>query len=53
MLNHAKIFCKSCFTRCDTSLFNNFSQIAFKNSENAVSLFLTVECLDVWAGEVP
>ena len=47
MMNHAKIFCKSCLTFCETSLLVKFSRIAFKYSENIVISCLTLVCFDV------
>ena len=46
MINHASIFCKSCLEFCETSLFEKFSRIAYKNVEKAVISFLTLVCLD-------
>ena len=47
IINYAKFFCRSCLAFCETSLFDKFSWIALKNSENAAISFLTVVCLDV------
>ena len=46
-MNHAKIFCKSCLTFGEISLFENFLRNVFKNAENAAISFLTFVCLDV------
>ena len=46
-MNQAKIFCKSCLTFGEISLFEKFSRIVFKNAENAAISFLTFVCLDV------
>ena len=53
MINHAKIFCKSCLTFCEISVLVKLSRIVFKNSENIAISCLTVVCLDVWTVEVP
>ena len=47
IMNHAKIFCMSCLTFFEISLLDKFSRIAFKNSENAATSFLTFVCLDI------
>ena len=51
-MNHASIFCKSCLVFCETSLLVKFSQIAFKNVENAAISVLVFVCFDVWGGDV-
>ena len=51
-MNHAKIFCKSCFVCCETSSLVKFSLIIRRNVENNMSLFRTFVCLDVSVGEI-
>ena len=53
MINHAKIFSKSCLAFCETSLLVKFSRIAFKNSQNIAISCLTAVCRDVLTGEFP
>ena len=47
MINHSKIFCKSCLTFCEISLLVEFSRIVFIYLEKIAILCLTVMCLDV------
>ena len=53
MMNHAKIYCKSCLSFCETSLLVKFSGIVIKYSKNIVISCLTVVGFDVRIGEVP
>ena len=48
-MNHAKIFCKSCFVCCGTSSFVKFSLIIFRKLESSVISCRI--CLDVSVGE--
>ena len=50
-MNHAKIFCKSCFVCCETSSFVKFSLIIFRKLESSVISCRTLICLDVSVGE--
>ena len=51
-MNHTSIFFESCLVFCETSLLVKFSQIAFKNVENAAISILTFVCFDVGGGDV-
>ena len=50
-MNHAKIFCKSCFVCCETSSLVKFSLIIFRKLESSVISCGTLICLDVSVGE--
>ena len=50
-MNHAKIFCKSCFVYWETSSFVKFSLIIFRKLESSVISCRTLIYLDVSVGE--
>ena len=52
IINHAKIFCKSCFVCCETSSLVKFSLIICRKVENSVISCRTFICLDVSFGEI-